>query len=54
VEVEGAQGEVKAAEAALAKAHTRDSLQAIEKLTAVVDGKRQIMRIRRWSSAVRT
>jgi uncharacterized protein (DUF2252 family) len=33
----------KAAEAALAKAHTRDSLQAIEKLTAVVDGKRQIM-----------
>jgi uncharacterized protein (DUF2252 family) len=33
----------KAAEAALAKAHTRDSLQAIEKLTAVVDGKRQII-----------
>ena len=33
----------KATEAALAKAHTRDSLQAIEKLTAVVDGKRQIM-----------
>jgi len=32
-----------ATEAALAKAHTRDSLQAIEKLTAVVDGKRQIM-----------
>jgi uncharacterized protein (DUF2252 family) len=33
----------KATEAALAKAHTRDSLQAIEKLTAVVDGKRQII-----------
>ena len=34
----------KATEAALAKAHTRDSLQAIEKLTAVVDGKRQIIK----------
>jgi uncharacterized protein (DUF2252 family) len=33
----------KATEAALAKAHTRDSLQAIGKLTAVVDGKRQII-----------
>jgi uncharacterized protein (DUF2252 family) len=33
----------KATEAALAKAHTRDSLQAIEKLTADVNGKRQII-----------
>src|SRR5512133_236168 len=33
----------KATEAALAKAHTRDSLQAIGKLTSVVDGKRQII-----------
>ena len=34
---------LKATESALAKAHTRDSLQAMGKLTAVVDGKRQII-----------
>jgi uncharacterized protein (DUF2252 family) len=34
---------LKATENALAKAHTRDSLQAIGKLTTVVDGKRQII-----------
>jgi uncharacterized protein (DUF2252 family) len=34
---------LKATESALAKAHTRDSLQAMGKLTAVVDGKRQIV-----------
>jgi uncharacterized protein (DUF2252 family) len=34
---------LKATEAALAKARTRDSLQAIGKLTAIVDGKRQII-----------
>jgi uncharacterized protein (DUF2252 family) len=34
---------IKATESALAKAHTRDSLQAITKLTTVVDGKRQII-----------
>ena len=34
---------LKATEAALAKAHTRDSLQAIRKLTTVIDGKRQIV-----------
>jgi uncharacterized protein (DUF2252 family) len=34
---------LKATEAALAKARTRDSLQAIGKLTTVVDGKRQIV-----------
>ena len=33
---------IRAAEGALAKAHTRDSLQAMGKLTALVDGKRQI------------
>jgi uncharacterized protein (DUF2252 family) len=36
-------GRLKATEAALAKARTRDSLQAIGKLTTVVDGKRQIV-----------
>ncbi len=34
---------LKAAETLLAKAHTRDSLQAIEKLTTVTDGRRQII-----------
>ena len=34
---------LRAAENALAKAHTRDSLQAIGKLTNVVDGKRRII-----------
>jgi uncharacterized protein (DUF2252 family) len=34
---------LKAAENALAKAHTRDSLQAIGKLTSVVDSKRRII-----------
>ena len=34
---------LKAAEALLAKAHTRDSLQAIEKLTIVTDGRRRII-----------
>ena len=34
---------LKATDAALAKARTRDSLQAIGKLTTVVDGKRQIV-----------
>jgi uncharacterized protein (DUF2252 family) len=34
---------LKATESALAKAHTRDSLQAMAKLTTVVDGKRQII-----------
>ena len=34
---------LKATESALAKAHTRDSLQAMGKLTAVVDGKRRII-----------
>jgi uncharacterized protein (DUF2252 family) len=34
---------LKATESALAKARTRDSLQAMGKLTAVVDGKRQIV-----------
>jgi uncharacterized protein (DUF2252 family) len=34
---------LKATEGALAKARTRDSLQAIGKLTTVVDGRRQIM-----------
>ncbi|HEX6758865.1 MAG TPA: DUF2252 domain-containing protein [Propionibacteriaceae bacterium] len=34
---------LKATEAALAKARTRDSLQAIGKLTTIVDGKRQII-----------
>ncbi len=34
---------LKATESALAKARTRDSLQAIGKLTAVLDGKRRIM-----------
>jgi uncharacterized protein (DUF2252 family) len=34
---------LKATEGALAKARTRDSLQAIAKLTAMVDGKRQII-----------
>jgi uncharacterized protein (DUF2252 family) len=33
----------KTAEALLAKAHTRDSTQALSKLTTVVDGRRQIM-----------
>ncbi len=33
----------KATEAMLAKAHTRDSLQALTKLTTVVDGKRRII-----------
>ena len=35
-------GRIKATESALAKARTRDSLQAIGKLTSIVDGKRQI------------
>ena len=34
---------IKVTESALAKARTRDSLQAIGKLTAIVDGKRQII-----------
>jgi uncharacterized protein (DUF2252 family) len=34
---------LKATESAMAKAHTRDSLQAIGKLSTVVDGKRQLM-----------
>ncbi len=34
---------LKVAEALLAKAHTRDSLQAIEKLTIVTDGRRRII-----------
>jgi uncharacterized protein (DUF2252 family) len=34
---------LKAAEGALAKAHTRDSLQAIGKLTTIVDGRRRII-----------
>ena len=34
---------LKAAEALLAKAHTRDSTQALDKLTTVVDGRRQII-----------
>jgi uncharacterized protein (DUF2252 family) len=33
----------KAGQAMLAKAHTRDSLQALDKLTTVVDGRRQII-----------
>ena len=33
----------KAAEAMIAKAHTRDSTQALDKLTSVVDGRRQII-----------
>ena len=33
----------KAAEGLLAKAHTRDSMQALDKLTTVVDGRRQII-----------
>jgi uncharacterized protein (DUF2252 family) len=34
---------IKATEGALAKAHTRDSLQAIGKLTTVINGKREII-----------
>ncbi len=34
---------LKAGEKLLAKAHTRDSLQALDKLTTVVDGRRQII-----------
>ena len=34
---------LKAAEGALAKAHTRDNLQAIGKLTTIVDGRRRII-----------
>ncbi len=34
---------LKAGQALLAKAHTRDSMQALDKLTAVVDGRRQII-----------
>ena len=33
----------KAGQAMLAKAHTRDSMQALGKLTTVVDGRRQII-----------
>jgi uncharacterized protein (DUF2252 family) len=36
-------GDFKAAEASVAKAHTRDSLQAIGKLTTVTDGRRRIV-----------
>ena len=34
---------LKAAEKMLAKAHTRDSMQALGKLTTVVDGQRRII-----------
>ncbi len=35
--------DLKAAQASLAKAHTRDSLQAVAKLTTVTDGRRRIV-----------
>jgi len=35
--------DLKATEKSLAKAHTRDSLQAVEKLTTVTDGRRRIL-----------
>ena len=38
---------LKAGEAMLAKAHTRDSMQALGKLTSVVDGRRRIISDRR-------
>ena len=43
VQVPGQGQKVKAAEELLAKAHTRDSTQALAKLTTVVDGQRRII-----------
>jgi hypothetical protein len=42
-ELKERKADLKATESLLAKAHTRDSLQAIGKLTAVVDGRRRII-----------
>jgi hypothetical protein len=41
--------DLKATEKALAKAHTRDRLQAVAKLTTVTDGRRRIISDRHWS-----